>query len=34
MVVAVAFEHIISPMIERTQVKAGDENGAFNSKNI
>ena len=30
MVVAVAFEHVISPVVERAPVSAGDVDGAFN----
>ena len=32
MVVAVSFEHILSPVAEIFPVKAGDANGAFNAK--
>ena len=32
MAVAVAFEHIISPVVEITPVSAGGANGAFNVK--
>ena len=32
MVVAVAFEHVISPMVEIFPVNAGDANCAFNAK--
>ena len=31
-VVAVAFEHVTSPVVEIAPVSAGDVNGAFNAK--
>ena len=32
MVVAISFEHVISPIVEIVPVKAGDANGAFHAK--
>ena len=32
MAVAVAFEHVVSPVVERAPVNAGHANGAFNAK--
>ena len=32
MVVAVSFEHVVSPVVEIAPVSAGDANGAFNAK--